>query len=285
MTAAAQVWGMSEVDFLLMYGMAVVMLAVFWVVLSGGSGQDEDAHVDLDVHELAMLSGGPRLAITVAAAALRRDGLLDAGPGSALTAAGELPAGAHVIQREVFDAVRRTPQLSGGELRHQLRDSDPLKRAQDALLQRGLRLQGHAPGLARVLWCIGALLWLVALARVAAVLLGDVQGEVTAATWVLLPALGIAYKQGLTHRPRHGQSARGRSLLSHLRDTRALLRHSPRNDVPLAAALFGAAILWDADPDLAQALGVLQTSWDWDSFGGDGWGGGGDGGCGGGCGG
>jgi hypothetical protein len=93
---------------------------------------------ELDLYELAMLSGGPDLAIATAAAQLHGDGLLKSWADGTLQAVGELAGGAHPLECEVHATVRRERAMTGAALRAELGGRNAIALLTEDLTEAGL---------------------------------------------------------------------------------------------------------------------------------------------------
>jgi uncharacterized protein (TIGR04222 family) len=219
----------------------------------GRPDRGSDPRPDLGVYKLAMLSGGPQLAITTVAAKLGQDGYIQGGEAPrTLVAEGQLPAGADALERELFGTVHRSQGISTDAMRREVVDSEPVKHLKEQLTQTGLLIEeGAAKRLGR-LWILGAVLAAIGLARLLAALSDGSQiGFLTVAVVaVVLGTFAIARKRPFL-------TARGRSLVRAERERRPELRdHSSASEFPYAVALWGSLALWGADPALASTLGV-----------------------------
>lgn len=88
---------------------------------------------EIDLHELAMLSGGTDLAIAAAAAWLYGDGLLEVRADRTLQSAGELADDAQPLEREVYATACRMSGTTGVLLRSQLADGAAIEAITSAL--------------------------------------------------------------------------------------------------------------------------------------------------------
>jgi uncharacterized protein (TIGR04222 family) len=285
-SASEATWGIAGPDFLWGYGaLCLIAAAAIWWQWSTLLGPRGDGQVEMDgqdLYELAMLSDGPQLAITSAAAQLHRDGLLRPGPGTGtLEVVGELPDDADPLERAVFEVVGREPGSAAYAMREQVAESEAVT-TMVGELERGGLLLPDAPrtALARRMLLLGGLLAVLGIARTLAGVIGDepvgylavmVFGVIATTIWAggRLPVA----------------TARGRDVLEQWRDAHDdLRRHPVSGQSALTAALFGGAALWLAAPEIASALGVEREH---AAGSGSGGGGGscGGGGCGGGCGG
>jgi uncharacterized protein (TIGR04222 family) len=283
---------------LIFYGALCVLVAAWfaweWRRVVGRPDRRSDPRPDLGVYKLAMLSGGPQLAITTVAAKLGQEGFIQGGDAHrTLVAEGHLPTGADALEREVFGTVHRSPGISTDDMRSEVAGSEPVKHLKEELTQTGLLIEeGAAKRLGR-LWILGAVLAAVGIARLIAALNDGAEiGFLTVAVVaVVLGTFKIARKRPFL-------TARGRALVRAERERRPELRdHSSSSEFPYAVALWGSLALWGADPAFASTLGVPReegdSSWSKSSCGagggcgafGGGHGGSGGGGGGGGCGG
>jgi uncharacterized protein (TIGR04222 family) len=274
-------WGMSGPEFLWLYG-ALCVAATIWVVVwrrAAGGPVPPGADPDLGIHELAMLGGGPQLAITSAATQLMRDGALRRGPSDGLLeAAGELPEDADPLERAVFETVARRPGMSVDAMRAEVVKSDVLLTMKAELVAAGLLLSDGAARLLRWRWLIGAALAALGAARLWAGVDGD-----DPVGFLLVMVMIVCYSTQDVFRNRPVATRHGDAIVDRWRaECGDPKTQAVAGDRALTAALFGGAALWFAEPDIASALGLPIEQQ------GSGRGGGGSGGCGscgGGCGG
>jgi uncharacterized protein (TIGR04222 family) len=241
-----------------------------------GAGDDAPLPHDLDAYEVAVLNGGPQLAITIAAAELhRRASLVRSGrqivarrpPG---TGAGN----GSDLEHEVFEAVQRNPGTSPRQLRRRLAGSPAIARIESDLTDAGLLLRAAQRTEIRWLW-----LWAVAPLALGAqgVVAAMNAGESVTEPGALLVGLALAtlWVTGGRARP----TTRGIELLERERGGRSTPAHVPdQADVPMAVAVYGAGALWLANPAIASAWSAGRDgSSRWSGTGGTGagWGGGG----------
>ena len=142
MNAIATTWGISNALFLGIFVSLCVVAATAALLArrdpSATLGRN-DPLPDLDPYRLAMLSGGPQLAITAAAAQLHADGLLRRGAeDNTLEVSGALPAGADRLERAVFDTVHHVPGITAAELRRQVANGDEVRWLTEDLTRVGL---------------------------------------------------------------------------------------------------------------------------------------------------
>ena len=276
--------------------LCIAVVAGIWLRrrLLLGAGDSAPLPDDLGAYELAMLNGGPQLAITIAAAQLHRAAALvrsgrqivaSRRPATAAGNGGDL-------EHEVFEAVERNPGTSPRQLRRRLAGSPAIARIEADLTSAGLLLDAARRRQIRWLW-----LWAVpALALGVQGLMAAIDGAQPATgPAALLVGLALATIWVAGERPR--ATARGLAVLDRERGGRRTLGHVPSHaEVPMAVAVYGAGALWVADPGIASAWSVgREQASRWPGNGGTGTGcgtgdsgffsfGGGDGG-GGGCGG
>ncbi|MGH2840375.1 MAG: TIGR04222 domain-containing membrane protein [Solirubrobacteraceae bacterium] len=218
--------------------------------------------VQLDTHELAMLAGGPQLAITSAAVTVRSKLVAQPGRGPrTFLASGDLGADAAELERELFDAVRRARGISAQELLRELPDCEPMRRLTARLTQAGLLQDGRVVSRLRRWRLPGAALVMVGLAVV--VIVGR-DGEPDAVALAAAMTAAVASLTVSLARARPTATGRGRALLEQVRETRSDLRAHPHGaELPLAVALFGCTAAWAADADFAAAWGATAQPGLW----------------------
>ncbi len=287
MLMTATTWAITGPQFLWAYGVLCAIAAgailLQWRRILGPREPAEDGLADLGLYELAALGGGPDLAIKSAASQLHRDGLIKAGSNDGLEPIGELGElgeDADPVERAVLETVRDAPGISGDEMRAQVSESAAVQSMTAELTRDGL-LIGHdlTTTLARRILLLGGLLASLGIARIVAGLIGG-QPVLVLVLMVVVVAVGTV---GFAGRAPIATN-RGKARLERWRDAHDDLRRNPiGGECALAAALFGASVLWLASPDIASALGVERegTSNSGGSGGGCGSGCGGCGGCGG----
>jgi uncharacterized protein (TIGR04222 family) len=282
-------WGISGQTFLWLYVAAFLVTACgVWTrrksLLNALDGSLPSGGAD--VYDLAMLNGGPRLAITIAVAKLHRLGAFVTGPGKKLRVASRPKSGVEDVaelDHEVYDAVERSPGTTARKLERDLADGQAVRRLASRLTDTGLLLDDATRAQVNALWLWFVPVIVLGLARVAA----GIQNErpVTILVIGLCAIVFVTLKVAMS-RPR--ATARGQELLDSQRAGRKTLGHTPSGaEIPLAVALFGAGALWAADPGLASTLSIPRerAAWAGGGNGGGGCGAGGGFGGGGGCGG
>jgi uncharacterized protein (TIGR04222 family) len=297
MTRIAMTWGITDTQFLWFYGgLCAVAAGAIWRArrrVLGAPQRSNDPTPDIGLYKMALLNGGPQLAITTAAAKLHREGVLAEGSEPRThVVAGALDRGADRLERAVFESVRSEPGISTELLRGGLADSDPIRWMTSELRDAGLLLGDDVARRLRWLWVWGALLALLGAARIVA----GVQNDAPVGYLAIIVVAVVAATSWLFRR-RTTMTARGRDVVRARREDREDLRRVPLPaESVMAVALFGGGALWLADPGLASTLDVPRehmASWQrrdyacsaGGSCGVGGHTGGGGGGCGGGCGG
>lgn len=278
---ATTTWGITSAQFLTGYSVlcATAAIAIWWQWREAiGRGERGGDPPELGVYELALLGGGPQLAITSALTHLhgakllrvrRREGTLKV--------CGALDATADPVERAVFDAVRNVPGVSTTALRSELSGHEVLSSMSARLTEGGLMLAEEQAARLRRLWLLGALLVAVGVARIAAGLQND-----AAVGWTVAIALVVAFATFLLLRWRPLATKRGLDALSRAQTEHEHLRSRPAaGEGAMTVALFGGGALWLADPTMAWALGAPREEessggvWGFNRGGGGGAGGGG----------
>jgi uncharacterized protein (TIGR04222 family) len=257
MVRTATTWGITGPQFLWGYAALCLSAAIGvwqqWRSALGPKERGNDPQPDLGPYKLAMLSGGPQLAITTAATKLHRDGVLKAGPyDGTLVVSGELEPGADRLERALFDTVKHDPCLTTATMRAELEDSEPVQWMKDELVDAGLLLDDSRSALLRRLWLVGGLLALLGIARIVAGALHH-----AAVGYLVVMVLVVVYATFRLGRHRPLATTRGREIVKRQRQERDdLRRHPVAGESVLTAALFGGGALWLADPAIASTLGV-----------------------------
>ncbi len=217
-------------------------------------------------YELAILSGGPRLAVAVAVAMLLRGGSLSEGGAAARLVAAEPPVdGAHPLERAVFEAARRNPQVTVKALKRDLERSVPIERMVAKLRQEGLLIDARKIAWVRLLWLAGPPL-LVALGGARLATTWDYYGD----QWMRVLLIGVLWTAAVSifhvvdqvsFDGRPLPTARGRVAqeVGEPRDPPTGGR-DPDALLALAVARNGESELWRIDPQLAAALGAPREA-------------------------
>ena len=244
--------------------------------------------VELDRYDLALLSGGSDLAVTVALVALDLEGAIDCGERVVYELAGTgsftltslrtkkppgvnpdfvvrlvhpLAAGAHPIEQAVYDAVATTPATAGNlvTIRIVAVAAPAVSRVRERLVEQGLSPgEEHSALVTRRAWWARGVLVAVTLG-LCVVIVRSAHSEAAFRVIALFAFVALAFSRhlaALTARRAPGQD--------HLRAARSS-HPAPkldRQDPPLArvpelcllVALHGERVLWSFDPALALAL-------------------------------
>jgi uncharacterized protein (TIGR04222 family) len=277
-------WGISGPTFLWLYAIAFAVTACgVWLrrrlLLRASDGGHSIG--DLGVEELAMLNGGPPLAITIAVAKLHRLGALVAGSGKRIRTAGRPKGAAEEItelDHEIYDAVERSPGITARKLERELTASRAIEALTAKLTAARLLLDDKARSQLRSTW----LLFVPVIALGAARIVAGIQNERPVAI-LAIAVCAVVFVTIVVARNRPRATALGQRGLDRERAGRKTLGHTPvGSEIPLAVALFGAGALWAADPGLADTLAIPREHARWAGGSGGGCGSGGGGGCGGG---
>ncbi|MEA2356369.1 MAG: hypothetical protein QOD61_2498, partial [Solirubrobacteraceae bacterium] len=247
--AVANTWGISGPDFLGAYGalcaVAAGVVAWEWTQVVGRRVRTTEPAPDIDAYRVAMVAGGPDLAVTAAAATLYRTGVLGTGKRRRLEVRGGLRAGGDAIERDVFDAVRRRPGITRGELCRDLRDSASVGSVTAELERVGLLADpARVTVLRRSVGILGGLLIALGVVRIVA---GALANRPVAFLVMIVLAVSFATSRLLRHTPY--ATAAGRDLLRRLRENRRGRAHAAESAMNMA--LFGAGAIWLADPGTA----------------------------------
>lgn len=289
--SGSDTWGIDGTSFLLLYAALGVATAVaIWLVrrrlLNASAGVRGTP--ELDAYELAMLNGGPQLAVTTVAAKLHGEGALGSQAGSQVIVAKARPADATDLEHEVYGEIERTDGMSADMLRRRVEDSAGIRAMATRLTGAGLLLDDGRRSMVRSLWLLALPLLALGAARSYA---GYENGKSIGFIVIATIAVGTVTLGYAKKRP--WATARGTELLDAQRGRLPNLERTAIGpQIPLGVALFGTGVLWLAAPEIATAWSVPR---DMGSVAGSGSGGSGSGsgggsscgggGCGGGCGG
>lgn len=261
-TMTAAMSGIDAIAVLASYGALCVVVAIWgaWELraLLGPRGRDRDPLPDLDAYKLALIGGGPQLAITAAATKLHQDGVVRAAEGNTtLEVAGRLEAGADRLEREVFDSISAQPGLDTRTMRAQVADSEPIRWMTSDLTSAGLLLDPEArSALATRLTVAGGALAMLGLVPIALGAATSAARAVLAGMIFVVVAATFTAVRGLPT-----ASRRGSEIVRRHRKARASLRRTPMaGEGVMAAALFGGPALWLAEPAIASSLGVPREA-------------------------
>jgi uncharacterized protein (TIGR04222 family) len=256
MFATAPTWGIAGPDFLWAYGSLTVAAAllVLWRWRHELGPRPRTADAKLGVAQLALLAGGPQLAITATATKLHDAGNLVAGDRPRTIAVGRrLTSAAGPLERAIVEAVARDPGVTSQTLRAQLVESDAIAAMTAQLTRYELVLDPAAIRRLRRLWLVGLAVAIVGAVRIAAGI-----GNHAAVGYLTVFELGVVAATVWLALQRPWTTARGAALLA--KERRGRRRRVARPELPLAVALFGGAALWSADPSLAKAWSVTRAS-------------------------
>lgn len=289
LAATGNTWGISGPQFLTVYALAGLGAIVLGFVLRARvlSVTDAETHPAVTASETAMLFDDRR-PVLAGLAQLRGQQLIDS-HGTPRDASAAERHGLDRFTHSLHDKLRSTSNRNVRVL--EVSASPALERLREDLTERGYLM---GPQQRKALYRCGIAAYLVlgvgALRLVAGFAANRPIGWLIAVTVALcIGTFLVARPVRLTGR---GRAAVDESLRrnGHLRpdNNPAYTSYGPES-AALAAALFGAAVLWSLDPNLADATGTLAmgatsgAGGSCSSGGGDG--GGDGGGCGGGCGG
>jgi uncharacterized protein (TIGR04222 family) len=250
-----ETWGIGGPIFLVLYlvlcGLVATGSRLYWWRMLGprpplaGSGE-------LTASDLAMLNGGAALAIAAAAAKLRQDRLLVPGHGQTLQAQGTIARDSDPLEREVFRAVERHPNIASQALRRGLEHSVGIAEKRTMLTASGLLLNPSVVSRLRSSSIAGAPLALLGVARLLA---GGDADTVAAVLALAVCAVTTVSLYVALRCPSATKS--GRVLIAGRRRQHERLKtHAVSTEIPLAVALYGTDALWRSDPAFATAWGV-----------------------------
>jgi len=256
MLTTATTWGITSAQFLTGYGLLCLAAAAGiwwkWDRAFGRHAPGSEPLPELNVYELALLAGGPQLAITSALAQLHGDDLLRIRRREGTLKVSGERAPAEPLERAIYHAVRREPGVGIEALRRELKNGAELESMSARLVRDGLLPDDEQAAWSRRLWVVGALLVVLGLARIAGGLNND-----AAIGWTAAIVVVVAVATFWLLRRRPVATKRGRETLEHLRAEHADLREHPlASQNATTVALFGGGALWLADPAVAAALGV-----------------------------
>jgi len=208
---------------------------------------------DLDVIDLAALTGGGRLAAITAMASLRRS-QVRTDPGGTMLADGPLDEEAGELERELYQAVRGSPATPASALVQGAANGAAATRLVARLRAAGLLLDARAAVCMHVLLaCAAVLVGFGVLSLLDD--LDDLGFFATLATPIGGLVAAAATLLWWIHSHRSGASAAGRRLISRIGDAGEGL--GGRSDPgAFEVAMFGAGVLWTQDWALATALGL-----------------------------
>jgi uncharacterized protein (TIGR04222 family) len=261
---AADTWGISGTNFLLIYlGLAAVTaiaIAVRRRALLGSPFGGRDTSL-LD-YQLALLNGGPELAVMVAVARLRGAHVLAPGPEAKTLRIHSRPKRElDPLEREVFMQVSNNPDLTTRDIRVEVATGPTVAELEQVMRADGLLVDRKT---ARQLWLL--CLWPLPLLALGIVRLidGAHNHKPIGYLTVLVIAMAAAMVWLAFTRPR--ATAKGMAALESAQRQRANWRRAPRDIAPgLAVALFGGAALWAVDPSFAAACSIpremVGTGW------------------------
>ncbi len=290
----ADTWGISGGSFLALYaGIAAAVFAGTWLLCRAlarapvsANGLGSASGGALTPEEVALLRGGPPLAVTVAALDLRSGGALEPleGHRGRMRAAGSGPPSGNPLAGALWDAVATAGRpVWAPQLRRQLAHGPVMAEMRSDLRRRGLLLSSSVR---RAIRALGLLPLAVIALGVARLVAGSSNGKPVGYLTLELCAVVAGWIWLLVKSPR--QSDAGRKALAAVERARP---STGRGDAAMSVALSGTGVLWASDPAFAQGWGVPVGSggssgfWGGGASGGSGGCGGGGGGGGGGCGG
>jgi uncharacterized protein (TIGR04222 family) len=262
------VLGLDSLAFLALY--AGLSLAVWlanvlaWRWAAGRAAPDE-RFPPVGVYELALLNGGPKLAVDAAITTLHERGELREGwiPGTLAATGDRPPTTAQPLERELLDTLRRTRDARPCALAAELAGGVAMRELVARLIREGLLL---APSRSRPtallwLWSTPALLLLGAVAIADGWDYGDKPMR-WLATGVACQALHLVGNVN-AHVQSDGRplpTARGNALVAQRRASQPDAGEPGNASTAQSVALGGTSSLWSSAPELATLLGVVRES-------------------------
>jgi uncharacterized protein (TIGR04222 family) len=251
---AADTWGIKSQTFLWLYGGLCVVwgVALVWW-RSNILGRDSRSKWRPADYELALLSGGPELAVTAAAARLRADGALEPGDRRhTLRANLDAPARQDTLEREVLAAATGSPHITFRRLRAEVARGPAVNGMAAHLIKEGLLLSAAQRAQLRWLWASSLPLLALGVARLVAGV--NNHKPVTYLVFIILAVFAFPLIVGGRRR---WTTNRGERLLELRRLSQRGWRAKPEQITPaLAVALFGGGALWALDPAFAAAMAM-----------------------------
>ena len=211
---------------------------------------------ELDHVELALVNGGPRLAVITALTVLRDAEAVHVSEvhraEDAFVASGQLPDAASELERELLEIGREDPPVAARDVLRRATESPSLSGSEARLVAAGLLRDEDGVSRLRRRFVASVLVALAAL-----VLLAVSLRNISALVLVGVGVVGAAAAARWLHVCGRRATSTGRAAIKRARSARAdELRGTPPSNLALAVALFGSSALWAADPLLAIALGL-----------------------------
>jgi uncharacterized protein (TIGR04222 family) len=281
---AADTWGIKGQSFLVLYGgLCVVCGAVLMAWRSAILGKARRVREHPTEYELAMLNGGPELAVTAAAAKLSGEAVLEPGDGRhTLRVALSADDRADPLERELLDTAARAPDTPFRDVRAAVARGPAAQAMATRLVKRGLMLSPAQRAQLNRLWLWALPVFGLGAARlIAGVNNHKPVGDLTVILLVVAGSLFMLRAGG------RWTTRAGDKILDSRRVSQRGWMAKPEQITPaLAVALFGGGALWALDPTFAAATAMPRGAIaGWASGSGGTYFGGGGGGFGGGCGG
>ncbi|GLW64459.1 hypothetical protein Arub01_27030 [Actinomadura rubrobrunea] len=264
MRAQEQLWGIPDVDFLVVFALLGVLSVVGAAVVRFRLRRGHPPTRPLHPYEVAYLTGGGRHVIAAVLMSLRLDGAVRAADrGGDLYVTGDRRAADTPLDRVVHEAVRtRQARTVAGVAQH-AEVKKAIQELRDGLVAQGMVIDERRRRLARrAAWPLVAII-LVGVARLVQYLLDDPPGAPVAAIMIFPVIVVLLLLYGVLA----GHAEQTRAVKAALRETRDRHAHlDPRMSpawatygIPAAAmgvALFGTAALMSIDPAFAHAAGL-----------------------------